>query len=82
MKNIFFFDSLITPKLLVVLYWLSLISILISAVFTMFAGQMIAGILALILGSLGVRVGFELIMIAFKNNEYLKRIADHLTETH
>ncbi|MFP2516494.1 DUF4282 domain-containing protein [Buttiauxella agrestis] len=81
MKNIFFFESLITPKLLVVLYWLSLISILISAVITMFAGQMIAGILALILGSLGVRVGFELIMIAFKNNEYLKRIADHLTET-
>lgn len=81
MKNIFFFESLITPKLLVVLYWLSLISILISAVLTMFAGQMIAGILALILGSLGVRVGFELIMIAFKNNEYLKRIADHLTET-
>ncbi|MGK7246626.1 DUF4282 domain-containing protein [Buttiauxella agrestis] len=61
MKNIFFFESLITPKLLVVLYWLSLISILISAVITMFAGQMIAGILALILGSLGVRVGFELI---------------------
>lgn len=81
MKNIFFFESLITPKLLVVLYWLSLISILISSVITMLAGQMIAGILALILGSLGVRVGFELIMIAFKNNEYLKRIADHLTET-
>ncbi|MCE0828476.1 MULTISPECIES: DUF4282 domain-containing protein [Buttiauxella] len=81
MKNIFFFDTLITPKLLVVLYWLSIISIVISAATTIFLGQALAGIFGLVFGILAVRVGFELIMIAFKNNEYLKRIAENLPET-
>ena len=76
MKNIFFFDSLITPKILVVIYWLCLLSVLISSVTTMYVGSFLLGLLALIFGCLGTRVCFELVMIAFKNNEYLRLIAE------
>lgn len=78
MKRIFFFDNLVTPKILVFLYWLSLLAILISAITSVFFnGSIFYGVGILIAGSLLVRIWFELVMIAFKNNEYLRRIADN-----
>ncbi|RWR00723.1 hypothetical protein ED28_17845 [[Pantoea] beijingensis] len=76
MKNIFFFDNLITPKILVLFYWLSLIMVIATSLFSMAVNFSLFNILGLIVGCVAVRVGFELIMIAFKNNEYLRRIAE------
>lgn len=76
MKDLLGFDHLITPKVLVFLYWLLMVLILIGGVFSMFKGQFIAGFFGTIFSLIGCRVAFELIMVAFKNNEYLRRIAE------
>ncbi|KNC92045.1 DUF4282 domain-containing protein [Trabulsiella odontotermitis] len=77
MKQILGFDYLLTPKLMVFLYWLSMVLIVLGGVFAMIGGEVLRGIGAIIFGMIGCRVMFELIMIAFKNNEYLRRIAEN-----
>lgn len=76
MKRVLSFDYLVTPKILVFLYWLLMVLILVIGIFSVFQGQILAGIATIILGMINCRVVFELIMIAFKNNEYLRRIAE------
>lgn len=80
MKDLLGFDHLITPKVLVFLYWLLMVLIIVAGVFSMFNGQFIAGFFGTIFSLIGCRVTFELIMIAFKNNEYLRRIAENIEQ--
>ncbi|MEY8647621.1 hypothetical protein BME18_23815 [Klebsiella michiganensis] len=75
-KDLLGFDHLITPRVLVFLYWLLMVLILVGGVFSMFSGQFITGFFGTIFSLIGCRVMFELIMVAFKNNEYLRRIAE------
>ncbi|WP_054177530.1 DUF4282 domain-containing protein [Trabulsiella odontotermitis] len=77
MKQILGFDYLLTPKLMVFLYWLFMVLIVVGGVFAMINGELLRGIGSIIFGLIGCRVMFELIMIAFKNNEYLRRIAEN-----
>ncbi|HEM8015202.1 TPA: hypothetical protein U2M01_000141 [Enterobacter chengduensis] len=71
-KNFATFNSLITPKLITFSYWL--FNLIIVGVATLmwtmpaFVGMAIALVL--------VRIGFELVMVSFKNNEYLRRICE------
>ena len=37
MKDIFFFDSMLTPKIITFVYWLMLLGALVSGITTMFA---------------------------------------------
>lgn len=76
LKNVLFFDALLTPKILTGLYWLLLVFIIISGVFVMISTSVIGGFFSILGGVLATRICFEMIMIAFKNNEYLKKIAD------
>jgi len=78
MKAIFGFDAMLSPKILVVLYWLSMLSILVGGISVLLITNegSVYTILGIIGGLIGCRVFFELIMIAFKNNEYLRRIAE------
>jgi hypothetical protein len=77
MKSIFGFDRLLTPSVLVFFYWVSMLVTLAGGIFFMFNGNLISGFFGTIFGLIGCRVMFELIMIAFKNNEYLRRIAEN-----
>lgn len=77
MKVILGFDSLLTPKIMVFLYWIFMILVVIGGVISIFNGQIIAGLLGTVFSLVGCRVMFELIMIAFKNNEYLRVIAQN-----
>ena len=43
----------------------------------MFTDHLITGFIGMIFSLIGCRVTFELIMVAFKNNEYLRRIAEN-----
>ncbi|ULH12438.1 DUF4282 domain-containing protein [Serratia marcescens] len=82
------FNTLITPKIITVIYWLSLLAgipaLLLLAVMmeSKSSGVMGLSITQIILIAVPtiviIRVFFELIMISFKNNEYLRRIADAL----
>ena len=49
---------------------------LISGIGMMFYGEFFRGLFGIIVGGVFVRVAFEMIIIAFKNNEYLRKIAE------
>ncbi|CAI0915143.1 Uncharacterised protein [Serratia rubidaea] len=76
MKSIFLFDAMLTPKIITVVYWLTLLGVIISGIGMMTYSGVFSGLLAILIGGVFVRVAFEMIIIAFKNNEYLRRIAE------
>ncbi|MCU6386101.1 DUF4282 domain-containing protein [Enterobacter quasiroggenkampii] len=77
MKQILFFDFLWTPKLLTFVYWLALITVVISSIITFSELDFSRALLSLVGGFVLCRISFELLMLAFKNNEYLKKIAEN-----
>ncbi|ARU93681.1 hypothetical protein A7K99_07755 [Tatumella citrea] len=79
MKKDFFvgFNRLITPQIITVLYALTLILSLIGALFNLSQGKVSEAIVLIIIAVFS-RVFFECVIVSFKNNEYLKRIAEAL----
>ena len=75
MKALLSFDTLVTPKIIVVIYYLLLLLVLVGGLATIFAaGQPLQGILAIVVGGLGVRVYCEICIIFFKMNEALQEL--------
>ncbi|EAB7036763.1 DUF4282 domain-containing protein [Salmonella enterica subsp. enterica serovar Mikawasima] len=68
------FDSLITPKLLKVLYALATLGCIVMVLLS-FDTRPHQAVIWLIVAA-AVRIPFELMMVAFKNNEYLRRICE------
>ncbi|MEG1210047.1 MAG: hypothetical protein RSE29_02895 [Leclercia sp.] len=77
MKTILGFDYLITPRILVFVYWIAMVLTLIGGIYSMFSVSLISGFFVMLFSLVGCRMMFELIMAAFKNNEYLRRIAEN-----
>jgi Na+/phosphate symporter len=71
------FDYLLTPRVLVFFYWIAMLLIFVGGIYSMFTEHLITGFIGMIFSLIGCRVMFELIMVAFKNNEYLRRIAEN-----
>lgn len=78
MKDLFFFDSMLTPKIITVVYWLGLLSIVIGGLSTMFGhyGSIWSGLGIIIGGAIGVRIWCELLIVLFKIHENLQKIAN------
>ena len=79
MKDIFFFDSMLNPKIITIVYWLLLTAAIISGVSTMFGDyhQNIFGGLGMIIGGvIGARIWCELMIVLFKIHENLQKIAN------
>lgn len=79
MNSLFNFDTLITPKVITIIYWLSLFAVVSSSLGFMFSGNgamgFFGGLFLLVFGVISVRVYCEIIMVFFKNNQYLKEIS-------
>ncbi len=79
MRNILFFDSMLTPKIITLVYWLLLGAALVSGLGMMFAGgigSFFMGILTMLAGAVGARIWCELLIVLFKINENMKKFAD------
>lgn len=76
MKDVLFFNSMLTPKILTGVYWLLLIIVIIGSLVSMFTVSFWAGLGALVAGVIGVRIWCELLIVMFKIHENLKKIAD------
>lgn len=77
MKEVLFFDSMLTPKIITVVYWL-LLGILLSGLGTMFSGQgggFLIGLGVIVGGAIGARIWCELLIVLFKIHENIKRLA-------
>jgi uncharacterized RDD family membrane protein YckC len=75
LRDVLFFDKMIVPRIIQVLYWILVVVVLLSGIVTMFQSAL-AGLGLIILGPLFVRIYCELMIVAFKINESLQVIRD------
>lgn len=81
MKDVFFFDSMLTPKIITLVYWFLLLVAVIIGLGTIFGGyggltfgKFASGIAIVIGGAIGARIWCELLIVLFKMNEALQEI--------
>ena len=80
MKDMFFFDRMVTPKIITFIYWVMLLLVAVGALGYLFAGpggfitRFFLGILGAIGGAIGARIWCELLIVLFKMNEALQEI--------
>jgi len=83
-RDVLFFDAMLTPKVVTVVYWLLLVAAVIAGLGTMFYmgfqymtfGTFVRGIAITIGGAIGARIWCELVIVLFKLNENVQRIAN------
>lgn len=81
MRQILFFDSMLTPKVITLVYWFLLFGAVITGIGTWFTGfegftfgRFITGILIMVGGAIGARIWCELLIVLFKMNEALQEM--------
>jgi len=78
-RDVLFFDSMLTPKIITLVYWLLLGAALVSGLGMMFTGgfgSFLMGIFLMVAGAVGARIWCELLIVLFKINENMKKVAD------
>jgi len=81
MRNILFFDSMLTPKVITFVFWLMLLLVVVGGLGFMFAGglsfiRFLLGLLAMAAGAVGARISCEILIVMFKIHENIKKMAD------
>ncbi len=82
LRNVLFFDSMLTPKVVTLVYWLLLLAALIAGLGSMFYlgfqyvtfGGFVRGLAITAGGAIGARIWCELVIVLFKLNENVQRI--------
>ena len=82
-RSLFFFDNMLTPKIIIIVYWILLAVVVISGLGVMFGfgvggftfGSFVKGVIGIVLGLLGVRIWCELLIVLFKINENIQKMA-------
>jgi len=79
-KDVFYFEEMLTPKLITLIYWLLLIIVIISGLAMIFTGlsftSFIGGLLTIIVGAVFSRIWCELLIVIFKIHENIRKLAD------
>lgn len=78
MKQTLFFDAMVTPKIITLLYWLGLVGVVVGSIALMagmFGGGLWSGLAVLVFGLIGTRVWCELLIVLFKIHENLQKVA-------
>lgn len=70
-RDLFFFDKFIIPKVITFMYWLMLLGAIVAGVGSMYTQGFFAGLVALVAGVIGVRIWCEVMMVFFKMNDHL-----------
>ncbi|MDP6436539.1 MAG: DUF4282 domain-containing protein [Gammaproteobacteria bacterium] len=73
-RDILFFDTMLTPKIITVVYWIVLVSAVVTGVGVMFSTSFWGGLGAMVAVIVGTRIVCELMVVAFKANEALQEI--------
>ena len=79
MRDILFFDAMLTPKIITIVYWLGLIAVVVTGLGMMFtegAAGFFTGIFMIIFGAIGVRIWCELLIVMFKIYESLRTLVE------
>jgi uncharacterized membrane protein (DUF373 family) len=73
-RDVLFFDKMLTPKIIVIVYWLALAGAVLGGLFTMFSGSFLTGLFTIVAGVLFARIWCELLIVLFKMNEALQSL--------
>jgi hypothetical protein len=73
-KDLLFFDKMVMPKVITLLYWIGLVICVIAGFGLMFSVSFWQGLGVLIGGSIACRLYGEMIMLFFKMNEGIQAI--------
>ena len=83
MRDLFHFDSMLTPKIITFVYWLLLLFVVVSGFGTMFSGfggpsfgSFMMGLGTMIGGAIFARIWCELLIVLFKIHENMKKVAE------
>jgi hypothetical protein len=83
MRDVFFFDAMLTPKIITFVYWLLLLLAVVSGLGSMFGGyggvtfaKFLMGFGVMVGGAVGARIWCELLIVLFKIHENIKKVAD------
>lgn len=81
MRDVFYFDEMITPRVITFIYWLLLLVVVVAGLSTMFSGfgGFLGGIGIIVLGSVFARVYCELMIVLFKINDNIRKLAEDST---
>lgn len=81
MKTVLFFDNMLTPKIITLVYWLLLVVSIVGGIASMFGGyegftfgKFIMGLVYAVGGSVAARIWCELLIVLFKMNDALQDI--------
>ena len=80
MKEVLYFDVMLTPRLITFLYWLLLVIAAISGIGAWFSGyggffeRFMTGLGIMVGGALAARIWCELLIVLFKMNEALQEL--------
>ena len=73
------FDTMITPLIIKIVFWIGVIGCVIGGIGMFFNGSgVVSGLFCILLGPLVVRIYCELIMVIFKIFQALQQIANNL----
>lgn len=81
-RDLFYFDQMLTPKVINILYWLGLLYVTVYGMSVMFAGNKMTFVkfatgLGIILGGIVVtRIASELLLAVFRINENIATLAN------
>ena len=81
MKDVLFFDKMLTPNIITFVYWLLLLAAVVGGLGSMFGGYegftlggLFMGVLYAVGGAIGARIWCELLIVLFKMNEALQEM--------
>jgi Domain of unknown function (DUF4282) len=82
-RSALYFDSMLTPKIITIVYWIMLVVVLLGGLATMFGVgsggfslvSVIMGAVGIVIGGLFTRIWCELLIVLFKINENVQKIA-------
>jgi Domain of unknown function (DUF4282) len=77
------FETMITPAVIQIIFWIAVVIAVIAGFVEMFQGgfAVITGLLTIILGPLAARIYCEIIIIFFRINEHLREIQRNTQHT-
>ena len=81
-RDLFFFDEMLTPRVITILYWVALLYVAATGLSVMFAGDKMtfakfAGGLGVVIGGVvAARIASELLVAVFKINENIQSLAE------
>ena len=78
------FETMITPILIQILFWLAVIISVIVGIVTIASGRehgVAAGLAIIILGPIGARIYAEILIILFRINDHLRQIQHNTQRT-